>query len=693
MLAPIPQQLLMPPQQQYVMVPGVGLRMVDVDETGTVGATYSTAMMSSHGLERHLLQQAHMSRSIGLNIRGREKDYRTLPESADGYIYKVQFKRVHRYFLLGPSAPRGIKTGDFVKVEADRGEDLGIVCGKIPCNEFREEKPTAGYRGRGYAITQEDNKRLIRLATDEERVHLSLKFAEENSTLQVCREKVLMRKLPMEIIDAEYQFDHHKLTFFFESDRRIDFRELVSDLFALYKTRIWMQQVDTSFKPEEILAHALVTGMSLEELQHNRSVMTTERNGDFFEHSNKYQEHDYRTNYSPRYGNLLNTQSLNPHCHGEMVPPTSLARSPASLGSSLRLPGMSPPSMHMAQMAQIASISGLGAGSQSSSPSAASRLAPKFLDCGLNEAYSASNYATDLASDASLSGMFPSEFKAMGSWVDAKGYTKGSANGRGGDSESAARARVDDYQTRVRDDNCQNQSVSTCVSSVSAPSTPMTRRVDTLRSHSSNSSPHSNLQYASSAQYPDSMFCHSQPVHAFPGLSDSLKNRDDSSFSFDLLADSLSKIVPAYAGSPGSASTRELDPFYSPLRTGVGVPLSVSIMEESMSPGQSYTTKISPMPSATGQEGLTSMSPTLSPLATAFESFNNERKLPSPLSLPGDSPLHPCSLQGGQSLSTLGSVFLSPPAGSLRSCNQTIASNTELIFFPSYRGDRGWPDN
>jgi len=44
--------------------------------------------------------------------------------------------------------------GDFVKVEADRGEDLGIVCGKISCADFKEEKPTAGYRGRGYSIIQ-----------------------------------------------------------------------------------------------------------------------------------------------------------------------------------------------------------------------------------------------------------------------------------------------------------------------------------------------------------------------------------------------------------------------------------------------------------------------------------------------------------------------------------------------------------
>lgn len=53
----------------------------------------------------------------------------------------------------------------------------------------------------------------------------------------------------MKVLDAEYQFDRHKLTFYFEADKRIDFRDLVSELFSQYKTRIWMQQVDTSSLP------------------------------------------------------------------------------------------------------------------------------------------------------------------------------------------------------------------------------------------------------------------------------------------------------------------------------------------------------------------------------------------------------------------------------------------------------------
>jgi hypothetical protein len=51
---------------------------------------------------------------------------------------------------------------------------------------------------------------------------------------------------PMAVLDAEYQFDRHKLTFYFEAEKRIDFRDLVNELFSLYKTRIWMQQVDIS---------------------------------------------------------------------------------------------------------------------------------------------------------------------------------------------------------------------------------------------------------------------------------------------------------------------------------------------------------------------------------------------------------------------------------------------------------------
>lgn len=175
-------------------------------------------------------------------------------ESADGHIWQVHFKRAHRNFLLSHSlSPRAVKPGDFVKVEADRGEDMGVVVSKVPGRDFNEFVPTAGYRGRGFSSGQGEKKFILRLATPEERAALIDKVRDEEKALEVIREKVMERRLPMTVLDAEYQFDRHKLIFFFEADRRIDFRELVSDLFSLYKTRIWMQQVDTSVLPDHEL--------------------------------------------------------------------------------------------------------------------------------------------------------------------------------------------------------------------------------------------------------------------------------------------------------------------------------------------------------------------------------------------------------------------------------------------------------
>ena len=87
-------------------------------------------------------------------------------------------------------------------------------------------------------------KKIVTIATAADCALLEEKQEEEAALLKICRAKVKQRNLPMHIVDAEYQFDRHKLTFFFEAEGRIDFRELVRDLFSIYKTRIWMQQLD-----------------------------------------------------------------------------------------------------------------------------------------------------------------------------------------------------------------------------------------------------------------------------------------------------------------------------------------------------------------------------------------------------------------------------------------------------------------
>lgn len=110
---------------------------------------------------------------------------RRLEDPIDGYIYQVQFKRAHKNFILSPSAPLNIIPGDFVKVEADRGEDMGVVLSKIHQKDFEEVVPTAGYRGRGFSSGQGEKKYLYRLATQEEKKSLKIKVEDEEQALEV----------------------------------------------------------------------------------------------------------------------------------------------------------------------------------------------------------------------------------------------------------------------------------------------------------------------------------------------------------------------------------------------------------------------------------------------------------------------------------------------------------------------------
>ena len=105
----------------------------------------------------------------------------------------MNFKRAHKHFVLHSSlagADRGrgeiVKIGDVVKVEADRGEAVGIIIAKTLSRNFKEIKLTAGFRGRGFAPAGIENIRcIISLATVMEKSMLSWKAEEEDEVLQV----------------------------------------------------------------------------------------------------------------------------------------------------------------------------------------------------------------------------------------------------------------------------------------------------------------------------------------------------------------------------------------------------------------------------------------------------------------------------------------------------------------------------
>ncbi|EIW67295.1 hypothetical protein M231_01605 [Tremella mesenterica] len=77
----------------------------------------------------------------------------------------------------------------------------------------------------------------------EEQARMMDKLKDEYEAMMICREKVQQRGMPMHIVDAEYQWDRRKLTFYFKADKRVDFRDLTKENFRVFKSRIWMSQV------------------------------------------------------------------------------------------------------------------------------------------------------------------------------------------------------------------------------------------------------------------------------------------------------------------------------------------------------------------------------------------------------------------------------------------------------------------
>lgn len=187
--------------------------------------------------------------------------------SYTGPLWAVEFKsgRTEIFYVLEvEGAPQcQCKVGDLVIVEADRGEDLGKITAEISVARMKsfiagsEDATGTAVDGKPLeknAISSElaqllrskeiIPKRIHRLAQPADMKVLAAKSQEEALAMVRCQSRIRQKKLPMEVVDAEYQWDRNKLTFFFIADRRIDFRELVRDLFRIYKTRIWMCAVD-----------------------------------------------------------------------------------------------------------------------------------------------------------------------------------------------------------------------------------------------------------------------------------------------------------------------------------------------------------------------------------------------------------------------------------------------------------------
>ncbi len=143
-------------------------------------------------------------------------------------IIGVRFRPAGKIYYFAPGKFH-IKKGQQVIVETARGIEFGHVV--MGAKEVEEDQ-----------ITQ-PLKSVIRLANNEDRKIEERNREKEKEAFQICLEKIRKHKLEMKLIDAEYTFDNNKVLFYFTADGRIDFRELVKDLAAVFRTRIELRQI------------------------------------------------------------------------------------------------------------------------------------------------------------------------------------------------------------------------------------------------------------------------------------------------------------------------------------------------------------------------------------------------------------------------------------------------------------------
>ncbi|TBU58841.1 PSP1-domain-containing protein [Dichomitus squalens] len=246
---PIATQALM---ARYV--PGHGIQQIP--EGGVMPSLSPAALRSAgHFASPQQMQRRPSDASKPLNELGKGVPLHAVPTSWPLYI--VEFKAGRTDLFYCTDLAQDIRVGDLVIVEADRGKDLGkVVNDTITLAEveaFQKQQklmsmghadvhgvPTSPTAATGGGVKDINPKMIYGKAQHRDTQGLAAKAQDEAKALELCRNKVRQRKLPMEVVDAEYQWDRRKLTFYFVAEKRIDFRELVRELFRLYKTRIWM---------------------------------------------------------------------------------------------------------------------------------------------------------------------------------------------------------------------------------------------------------------------------------------------------------------------------------------------------------------------------------------------------------------------------------------------------------------------
>ncbi len=143
-------------------------------------------------------------------------------------VVGVRFRNAGKIYYFDPAKLK-IETGNHVIVETARGVEMGtVILGPRDVEDESVVQPL---------------KTVIRIATESDEKVVAKNREKEKEAFTICLEKIAKHNLDMKLVDAEYTFDNNKLLFYFTADGRIDFRELVKDLAAIFRTRIELRQI------------------------------------------------------------------------------------------------------------------------------------------------------------------------------------------------------------------------------------------------------------------------------------------------------------------------------------------------------------------------------------------------------------------------------------------------------------------
>lgn len=140
----------------------------------------------------------------------------------------IRFKKAGKIYYFDP-VDTGVDKGDYAIVETARGVEYGEVV--VGGRNVKEEDIVSPL------------KAVLRKASEEDQAKVAENHVREQEAFSICARKIKAHNLPMNLIDVEFTFDVNKMIFYFTAEGRIDFRELVKDLAAVFRTRIELRQI------------------------------------------------------------------------------------------------------------------------------------------------------------------------------------------------------------------------------------------------------------------------------------------------------------------------------------------------------------------------------------------------------------------------------------------------------------------